>query len=90
MRDYAPARELVILQNIEAYSSVLIGQGVDKQKRFEILLMEARRQRDALNPGMSSVDKLQRILDAGEPDNKIEERNDPENDQHTSGKRSGK
>lgn len=66
MRDYARAEDLVILQNIEALSSMLISQGLDKRERFEKLLIEARRQRDSLKPGISSVERLEKMLSASD------------------------
>jgi hypothetical protein len=64
MRDYAPVRDLVILQNIEAYSGVLITQGFSKQERFEKMLIEVSRQRESLKTEMRSIEKLQQMLDS--------------------------
>ncbi|WEV73010.1 KilA-N domain-containing protein [Bifidobacterium sp. ESL0790] len=81
MRDYAPASELVILQNIEALSSVLIREGKSKEERFRILLMEAQRQREVLKPDMPSIEKIQRIIDDSEKsDKRIGDRKEDLND----------
>lgn len=74
MRDYATVGELVILQNLEALNAMLINQGENKMRRFEILREQAERQRHALEKDMPSLDRLSGIIDS------TEQRSDPSDD----------
>lgn len=90
MRDYATVRDLIILQNIEALSSVLIQHGLDKVSRFTTLQQEVERQRRILSEDIPSVERLQHIIEStdtaeGQTTDQSNESDDPEQQDNQSG-----
>ena len=60
MRDYASLNELLVLANMESYSAVLIGKGMDQKERIKELRKLARTQLMSLEKlGDSSIKKLE-------------------------------
>ena len=60
MRDYASLNELLVLANMESYTAVLIGKGMDQKERMIELRNLARTQLMSLKKlGDSDIKKLE-------------------------------